>query len=77
MERMNRFVSGLIAGAAVGSVAALLLAPKPGKDTRHMVATQAGELREKAGGYVGSLREKVRRGGNLEKAGDLTNGHAG
>ena len=77
MERRNKFVSGLIAGAVVGIVAALLLAPKPGKDARHVVATRAGELREKAGGYVGSLREKVRRGGNLEKAGELTNGHAG
>ena len=40
----NRFFSGLIAGAVVGIVAGLLLAPKPGKETRHIVGTRAGEL---------------------------------
>ena len=76
MERRNKLVSGLIAGAAVGAVAALLFAPKPGGETRRMVATRAGELREKANGYVGDLREKMRRSENHEEVEEPANGHA-
>ena len=59
VARRNRFVGGLIAGAVVGIVAGLLLAPKPGKETRHIVGTRAGELRQKAGAYAGAVRERV------------------
>ncbi len=73
MTSGNRFLAGLIAGALAGAVAGLLLAPKPGKETRHVVVTRAGELREKAGNYVGTLRAKIRREGtaeNLEESSD-------
>ena len=58
----NKFVFGIIAGALIGALGGLLIAPKPGKESREIVAIRAGELRTKAGDYVTTLREKVRRG---------------
>ncbi|MDP6550433.1 MAG: YtxH domain-containing protein [Dehalococcoidia bacterium] len=52
MERSNKLTTGLIAGAVVGAVAGLLLAPKPGKETRHMFASRAGD-------YAGTLRHRI------------------
>ena len=57
----NRLVFGIIAGALIGAIGGLLIAPKPGKESRQIVAIRAGELRIKAGDYVTTLREKVRR----------------
>ncbi len=54
--------TGLIAGAVVGAMASLLLAPKTGKETRQIVVGRAGEVREKASLYATSLRERMRRG---------------
>ena len=62
----NGLLTGLIGGAAVGAVAGLMLAPRPGKETRNMVMTRAGEMRQKAGGYMGTLRRRVRRGSGIE-----------
>jgi gas vesicle protein len=63
MEKSNKLTTGLIAGAVVGAVAGLLLAPKPGKETRHMITSRAG-------GYAGTLRQKIgkRNGLVLEEA---------
>ena len=47
MYNATKLFTGLIAGTAVGVTAGLLFAPKPGKETRHQVATQAAELRRK------------------------------
>ena len=62
MTSRSHLMTGLITGAAVGAAAGLLLAPKPGKVNRRFVAMRAGRFRHKAGRYVGTLREKVRRG---------------
>ncbi len=62
MTSKSHLMTGLITGVAVGAAAGLLLAPKPGNVTRRFVAMRARRLRHKAGGYVGTLREKVRRG---------------
>ena len=58
MEKRNHLVTGLIAGAAVGAVAGLLLAPKPGKVTRRFVAARA---RRTTGRYAGTFRRTVGR----------------
>jgi gas vesicle protein len=52
----NKIVTGLIAGAAVGVVAGLLFAPKPGKESRRIVASHTGNIRYKTGGYVDLVR---------------------
>ena len=57
MVNTNKLVTGLIAGAALGAVAGLLFAPKPGKQSRQIVAARADELRNKADG----IRDKIGR----------------
>ena len=57
----NKMFAGLIAGAALGTVAGLLIAPKPGKESRQIVTIRAGELREKAGGYIDGVRSWKKR----------------
>lgn len=38
--------SGFIMGAAVGVIVGLLLAPKPGRETREMLGERIGQARE-------------------------------
>ena len=52
----NKLVTGLTAGAALGAVAGLLFAPKPGKESRQMVASRARGIRHKASGWLGVMR---------------------
>ncbi len=77
MADRNQFFTGLIAGAAGGAVAGLLLAPKSGKETRQIVVARAGEVRVKAGQYATSVRERLRRGQRGEEsANEATIGEA-
>ena len=63
MTTRNRFILGFAAGAVLGTAAALLVAPKTGKETRHIVTNGAGQVAgqfgRKAGHYWGSLRQKI------------------
>lgn len=68
MTTNHRFLAGLAAGAVLGAAAGLLLAPKTGKETRHVVATGAGELRHTASHYLGALRQEQANGRDLENA---------
>ena len=52
---MKGFFAGLGAGYAIG----MLVAPKPGRETRQELRTKAGELRNLAGEQVTKLRENV------------------
>jgi len=49
MVKSNKLFVGLIAGAAVGVAAGLLFAPKPGKESRSLVANRTGTLLHKTG----------------------------
>ncbi|MBI5343465.1 MAG: YtxH domain-containing protein [Deltaproteobacteria bacterium] len=49
----------LAAGALIGAGAALLLAPKSGKDTRKDIARYAKHARRKAEGVVGEFTDSV------------------
>lgn len=51
------FLAGLGVGALVGAVAALLLAPKSGQETRDDIKTAADELKEKADKVMHDLSE--------------------
>ena len=75
MAKPNNLIIGLITGAVVGTVVGLLYAPKTGQETREIVATRAGVIRQKAGDYVGNLREKMRRGGSIEGSEEASDNH--
>ena len=57
MSSSNVLMTALVAATAVGAAAGLLLAPKPGKVTRRFVAMRAHKVRNRTGGYVGSLKK--------------------
>ena len=82
MVNTNKLVTGLIAGAALGAVAGLLFAPKPGKESRQIVAARADELRDKADGlrgkavdYVDAMRSWRKSKENQPVLAEATNGH--
>ena len=82
MVNTNKLVTGLIAGAALGAVAGLLFAPKPGKQSRQIVAARADELRnkadgirDKAAGYVDAMRSRRKSKENQPVLAEATNGH--
>ena len=50
---------GLLAGGVVGATAALLLAPRAGRETRAQVRKAADEAREKIRGTLGEGRRAV------------------
>ena len=82
MVNKNKLVTGLIAGAALGAVAGLLFAPKPGKESRQIVAARADELRDKADGlrgkavdYVDAMRSRRKSKENQPVLAEATNGH--
>ena len=60
---LDKFVTGMVFGAALGAALGLLLAPKPGSETRQIVRERAGEYigtaRERAGEYAGPVRERA------------------
>ncbi len=66
MTSSNRLITGLVAGALVGAVAGILFAPKPGRESRLIVGAKAEEIRNKTGGYIGTVKEKIRKGRSTE-----------
>ena len=75
MTNGNKMVTGLITGALLGTIAGLLFAPKLGKETREIVTTRAVEFRQKAGDYVDTLRQKIRKGGAVNNINESSNDH--
>lgn len=60
---MNRdqavgFGIGLLAGAAIGGVVALLFAPQSGEETRAMIKGKAEHLKERAQEVIGAFKHK-------------------
>jgi len=77
MANSNKMISGLLIGAAVGLVGGLLLASRPGKESRRVVAIQAGEFREKATVYLNTMRRKMRGGDGGEVLAGVTDRQLG
>jgi gas vesicle protein len=66
MKSGNSFLTGLLTGAAIGGIIALLYAPKSGKETREQIRGKFEELEKElsnlkgqAGRKVGKVREDM------------------
>lgn len=66
MKSGNSFLTGLLAGAAIGGIIALLYAPKSGKETRDQIKKKFSELEKeldnikgKAGQKTGKLKQDL------------------
>lgn len=61
MTKNEKFLAGLVAGVVAGGVAAMLLAPKPGKDTRGVVGGRSSAAARRAGRYIGAVKNRIRK----------------
>ena len=52
--------TGLVLGAIIGGLAGLLLAPRPGEETRAQVKERTAGLRERAGDLAVEARESLK-----------------
>ena len=53
------FVGGLLLGVVLGAIIALLFAPKPGVETRGMVANTVDDLKGKVSGETNGVQENL------------------
>lgn len=53
------FLKGMLIGGAVGAVAGLLLAPRPGRETREVLQKSLDEFYEQAETSLGNARAKI------------------
>ena len=62
-ETLGGFGIGLLAGAIIGGVIALLFAPKSGKETRQFIKDKATEVvdavKEKTSGVIDTVKEET------------------
>ncbi|PKB83188.1 MAG: hypothetical protein BZY88_02515 [SAR202 cluster bacterium Io17-Chloro-G9] len=66
MMKSNQWVTGIVAGVALGAALGLLFAPKTGKETRQIVGMKTNAVRTKAGDYITSIRNKMKKAGEVE-----------
>ncbi len=77
MTKNEKFLAGLVAGVVAGGVAAMLLAPKTGKDTRRVVGGCTNAAARRAGHYVGAVKNRIRRNrSDVPASSDSENGAA-
>ena len=55
----SSFVSGFLFGGIIGAVVGILLAPRPGSETRSDLLDQSEEFREKTEEILARLRERL------------------
>ena len=61
MTKNEKFLAGLIAGVVAGGVVAVLLAPKPGKDTRRVVGGRTSAAARRTAHYIGTVKNRIRK----------------
>mgnify|MGYP000262396995 CR=1 FL=1 len=69
-QKGGSWLISFLIGALVGAGAALLLAPKAGRQTRDQLKEIAKEAKEKAGVYYDQVKEKVTSAMHKEKEGE-------
>ena len=62
MSKSNTLVGGLCIGVALGAVAGLALAPKPGKETRQIVGNRTRQLANRKNYVVEGLSRRFKNG---------------
>lgn len=71
MKTRANMAAGIAAGVAVGAVAGLLLAPKPGKETRQDIKKKAkevsGAIKDKTTEVVDTVKEKSSKAASAVK----------
>jgi gas vesicle protein len=61
MANGKRLMTGLVAGAILGTLAGMLVAPKSGKENRKMVGEKASKIRNRTGEAMGSLKSRIKK----------------
>jgi gas vesicle protein len=59
MKPANSFITGLLAGAAIGGVIALLYAPQSGKETREKIKQKMADLEKEFENLKGKAADKT------------------
>jgi gas vesicle protein len=59
MKSGNSFLKGLLAGAAIGGIIALLYAPKSGKETRDQIKNKFRELEDELENLKDQAKQKT------------------
>ena len=59
MKPVSSFITGLLAGAAIGGVIALLYSPKSGKENREMLKQKLEDLEKEFENLKGKAAEKT------------------
>jgi len=70
LNKLNVFVTGLLAGALVGAIAGALLTPKEGKEIRKLLGSRTEKLRNRAMEQVDDIRGRFGKDPEEEIAGD-------
>ncbi len=60
-NRSGRFLSGIVFGAAAGAIAGLLMAPRPGHETRRILKKSAEALPDLADDLLGVVQVQTDR----------------
>lgn len=58
-ENEGGFIGGLLLGVVLGAILALLFAPKSGEETRDMVSSAVGDLKDKVTGEPGFAQDDI------------------
>ena len=66
MTTRNQLMTGIVTGALVGTALGMLFAPKTGKETRQVLALKTNAMKTKAGDYITTIRNKVKKGEEIE-----------
>lgn len=61
MDNGKKLMTGLVAGAVLGTIAGMLLAPKSGKENRKMVGEKASKIRNRTGEAIGNLKSRMKK----------------
>jgi hypothetical protein len=68
MPGLGMFLLGVLAGAVAGGIAALLLAPRSGRETREMIRSKAAETGQMIQSRANDVKERVSQVGNAMRS---------